>query len=154
MSRQQRLRGFEKVSQYQNEYVPMPKRASAHSAGYDFFLLNDVTIEPGERRVFATGLKAYMKPDEYLAIHIRSSLAFKYGLRLINATAVIDADYYNNPDNEGHILVCLKNEGSVPVTIRRGDRIVQGIFSKFLLADGDEERNARNGGIGSSGVGV
>lgn len=78
--------------------------------------------------VIATGLKAYMQDDEYLGIHIRSSLAFKKNLNLVNSQGVIDADYYNNEDNEGHIMIGLINFGDEDVEITKGMRIAQAIF--------------------------
>ena len=101
-----------------------------------------------------TGLKAYMQPDEYLAIHIRSSLAVKQRLVLANSQGIIDADYYNNADNEGHILIALLNGGSQDVAVSAGMRIAQGIFCKYLLTDRDEltGKEERTGGIGSTGT--
>ena len=90
--------------------------------------------------------------DEYLGIHIRSSLAFKKNLNLVNSQGVIDADYYNNEDNEGHIMIGLINFGDEDVEITKGMRIAQAIFYKFLTID--DEKNVdtiRSGGFGSTG---
>ena len=90
--------------------------------------------------------------DEYLGIHIRSSLAFKKHLNLVNSQGVIDADYYNNEDNEGHIMIGLINFGDEDVEITKGMRIAQAIFYKFLTID--DEKNVdtiRSGGFGSTG---
>ena len=100
-----------------------------------------------------TGVKAYMKPDEVLYIHIRSSLAVKRQLVLMNSVGVVDADYYNNPDNEGHIFIALWNRGKEAVTLKAGERLAQGVFMKYLLADGDTAGKGqdRQGGFGSTG---
>ena len=109
-------------------------------------------IEAGKTAIIPTGLKAYMLDDEYLGIHIRSSLAFKKHLNLINAQGIIDADYYNNPDNEGHIMIGIINFGTEDVQIKKGMRIAQAIFYKFLTVD-DEilDDTIRQGGFGSTG---
>lgn len=148
-------RGFEVVTSFINKGINLPQRKTAKSAGYDLEAAEDKIVKAGETAVIATGLKAYMRPDEYLGIHIRSSLAFKKHLNLINAQGVIDADYYNNPDNEGHILIGLINFGKEDVEITKGMRIAQGIFYKFLTVDDDnaseDNLNQRIGGFGSTG---
>lgn len=146
-----KTRGFGKVSTYKGKQVTLPIRATAYSAGYDIFSNEKAMIPPSGQHIFRTGVKAYMQQDEHFAIHIRSSLAFKKHLRIMNCTGIIDSDYYNNPDNEGHILVGIKNEGPESVEIKRGDKIAQGIFLKYLLADGDQQQSVRSGGVGSSG---
>ena len=99
-----------------------------------------------------TGLKAYMKDDEYLAIFIRSSMAIKKGLFLANSTGIIDADYYNNEDNEGHLMVAVYNTKDEPFHVNKGDRVAQGIFTKYLTTDDDHAEGVRTGGVGSTGV--
>ena len=148
-----RLRGFEHVSGYETAGLPLPARSTPGSAGYDFVAAENICLPAGERALIPTGIKAYMLQDEYLGMHIRSSLAVKHGLQLVNAQGVIDSDYYNNPENEGHIRIALVNCGRQAVTIERGMRIAQGIFYKFLLADADQaaEKAGRSGGIGSTG---
>ena len=93
-----------------------------------------------------------MQPDEYLGLHIRSSLAVKSGLRLANGQGIIDSDYYNNPDNEGHILVAVYNHGCESFQLEKGTRIAQGIFMKYLITDHDAADGLRTGGIGSTGT--
>lgn len=98
-----------------------------------------------------TGVKAYMGQDEYLQLANRSSNPLKRFLLLANGVGVIDSDYYNNPDNEGHIMFQFINFGLFDVTIKKGERIGQGIFLPFLKADNDNTTNQRSGGFGSSG---
>ena len=118
-----------------------------------FAAAENVCLHAGGRALVPTGLKAYMQTDEYLGIHIRSSLAVKQGLYLANSQGIIDADYYNNPDNEGHILIAVVNGGKQDVVIEAGMRIAQGIFCKYLLTDNDavSKKDTRSGGIGSTG---
>ena len=148
-----RVRGFEIVAGYQDRGLSLPIRKTCASAGYDIAAAENVCLQPGQLAVIPTGLKADMQPDEYLAIHIRSSLAIKNRLYLANSQGIIDSDYYDNPDNEGHILIGVVNGGSTEVMLPQGMRIAQGIFCRYLRADADEqaEKQARSGGIGSTG---
>ena len=149
-----RVRGFEIIADYQDRGILLPVRKTCASAGYDIAAAENVCLQAGEMALIPTGLKAYMQPDEYLAIHIRSSLAVKQRLVLANSQGIIDADYYDNPDNEGHILIALINGGSQDVVVSTGMRIAQGIFCKYLLTDRDEltGKEERTGGIGSTGT--
>lgn len=142
-------RGFEKVSGY--EYVNFPKRKTKQSAGYDIESAVNVVINPGETKLIPTGIKAYMDENEWLGIYIRSSIAIKYGIILANSVAVIDSDYYNNPDNEGHLMLPIRNVSGMPYTVKKGDRIAQGIFHQYYKVDGDSADGSRTGGIGSTG---
>lgn len=143
-------RGFEIVSKYEKQNINIPKRASSQSAGYDFEAANDVKFLPGEAKLVETGIKAYMLKDEVLKIFIRSSLALK-GLMLANNVGIIDADYYNNPKNEGHIMILMYNYGKKDVNINKGERIAQGIFDKYLVVDNEISVNRlRSGGFGST----
>lgn len=133
--------------------IILPKRSTLNSAGYDFYSVISFTLSPGERRVIPTGIKASMDSNEFLSIYIRSSLGFKWNIRMCNQVGIIDADYYNNSENEGHIFVCLMNEGDKVLEIKKGDRIVQGIFMPFLITDDDKTTDIRMGGIGSTNKG-
>lgn len=146
------IRGFEKISKYANVNFPMPVRKTKFSAGYDFCVPEDVTLEPGVMKLVPTGIKAYMQEGEFLGMHIRSSMAVKKQVRLVNNVGIIDADYYNNPDNEGHIMLALVNMGEEDLVLNKGECIAQGIFYNYLLADGDAmiAKASRSGGFGST----
>lgn len=144
-----RVRGFEPVSRL-GTIVKKPTRGTSHSAGYDIYVNEDYTIEPKKSVLIRTGIKAYMPPDEYLDLRVRSSLGIKRQLMLATGASVIDADYYNNPDNEGEIMVVLYNYGDTTQTISAGEHIVQGIFTKYHLADNDCTTAKRTGGTGST----
>jgi dUTP pyrophosphatase len=146
-----RTRGFEYITAYRNLGLPLPERKTAASAGYDIVAGEDTELAPGRVTLIPTGIKAYMQPDEYLGIHIRSGLAVKNALSLVNGQGIIDADYYDNPGNEGHILIAVVNHGAAAVCVKRGERVAQGIFYKYLRADGDAADGDRKGGIGSTG---
>ena len=142
------MRGFQNVTGYD---VPLPKRATSHSAGYDICTTEDALLEAGDTVVLKTGLKAYMGADEVLLIFIRSSIGIKHDITLSNGTGVIDSDYYNNEDNEGHIHIALTNCGYNDFLITKGDRLAQGVFVKYLITDDDTASGVRSGGIGSTG---
>lgn len=145
-----KIRGFELVSQYEGMDL-LPKRETAHAAGYDLKVAQDMTIEPGAIALVPTGVKAYMQPGEVLYLYDRSSNPRKKGLVLINSVGVIDGDYYGNPNNEGHIYAQMQNITDQPVNLETGDRIVQAVFAPFLIADGDQAEGVRTGGFGSTG---
>lgn len=147
-----KCRGFEVISQYKNQNIRIPVRKTQQSAGYDIESAEDIDLLPGKVTIVKTGLKAYMQPDEYLALHVRSGISIKHGILLINSTGIIDADYYNNEDNEGHIMAALFNTGKASFSVKKGDRIVQGIFCRYLTADDDSAEGKRSGGIGSTGI--
>lgn len=156
------MRKFEKISlgqfikdtgltEKEYELYSTPKRSTKYSAGYDFMSLEDFILKPNEIKLIPTGIKADMNEDEVLMIYIRSSLGFKFNLRMCNQTGIIDKDYYNNKDNEGHIFVKIQNEGNKPKEFKQGENIVQGIFTKFLTVDDEETiEKERSGGFGST----
>lgn len=134
------------------EDIIIPKRSTKFSAGYDFYMPYDLTVKKNEVVLIPTGIKVMLNSDEFLGIYIRSSLGFKYNLRMCNQVGIIDSDYYNNPSNEGHIFVKLKNEGDNDIILKKYDRYVQGIIQKYYIVDNEKEiEDIRVGGIGSSG---
>ena len=132
--------------------ITLPTRSDKGSAGYDFYLPKDVTLLPGHHEVVFTNVKAYMPDDEVLLVLVRSSLAIKQGLQLQNQVGVIDASYYGNEGNDGNIGIALSNPTGKTVQLAQGERIAQGIFTKYYLAEDDAPTTEeRKGGIGSSG---
>ncbi|MGM0378161.1 MAG: dUTP diphosphatase [Bacillota bacterium] len=139
-------------SDYKEIYknIKMPFRATDLSAGYDFYSPKKYIIKPNESLKIPTGIKVKMQSDEWLGIYIRSSLGFKYNIRLKNSVGIIDADYIN-AKNEGHIWVALYNHGQKEIVIDKGEAFAQGIFQKYLLTKDDETENIkRAGGFGST----
>ena len=156
------MRKFEKISFEQfkkdikddknlyDEYI-LPKRGTRCAAGYDFYSLYDYTLKPGEIMKVPTGIKVCMEEDDVLFLIDRSSMGFKYNVRMCNQVGVIDADYYNNNDNEGHMWIKIQNEGDKDYIVKKGDAMIQGIFMKYLKVDDEETiENERKGGIGST----
>jgi len=151
------MRDFEKISFEQfakdvaddhklYDSIIIPQRDSAATAGYDLHLLSDIELQPGETIKLPTGLKAHFQPDEVLLLIVRSSTGFKYNIRLCNQVGVIDSDYYNNPDNDGHLWTKIQNEDSVTHKFKKGDALVQGVFIKFLTTDSDQNLNLKRRG--------
>ena len=146
-----KTRGFEIVSKYHDQDILLPIRKTEGSAGYDIACALDTVIKKNNFAFVPTGIKAYMPQDEVLEVYPRSSLGFKKHLLLLNSVGVIDSDYYNNPDNEGEIMLILYNFGSEDIQLNKGERIAQGIFKKYLVADNDNNNDLRVGGLGSTG---
>ncbi len=156
------MRKFEKISfeQFKKDIsddeklyksYSLPKRSTKNSAGYDIASLEEYTLKPGEAHIFVTGLKVTMNSDEVLYLYGRSSFGYKYNITLANSVGVIDSDFYNNIDNEGHFKVKLINHGEKEVKINIGDRIAQGVFMKYLIVDNEEKIiKERKGGLGST----
>lgn len=143
-------RRFAAVTAYEGR-VTLPQRKTALSAGYDLEAAAELSVAPGEVALVPTGLKAFMGPDEVLLLMVRSSLATKRNLMLANGVGVIDADYVDNPQNEGHIMIAVVNQGTATVRIAQGERVAQGIFTRFLTTDDDQATGQRSGGFGSTG---
>jgi len=148
------MRKFEIVSIYKDKNINLPKRATTHSAGYDLEAAETITLKPfkmGDLPYYIpTGIKAKYPINEFLMIVNRSG-GPKRGLFMTNGIGIIDSDYYNNPDNEGHIMVQLINITNKDITINKGDRIAQGIFCKYYKTSNDETTKKRTGGHGSTG---
>ena len=157
------MRKFEKISfeQFKKDIgddrmlydsYELPKRSTKRSAGYDIKSLEDGIIKPGEAMTFKTGLKVCMNEDECLYVLSRSSQGYKYNVCLMNSVGLIDSDFYNNPSNEGHFSVRLVNFGTEDFIVNKGDKIAQGVFSKYLTIDDEEDiEGERTGGLGSTG---
>lgn len=129
----------------------IPRRQTKCSAGYDFKSPIEFILHPQQCKTIPTGVKVNMNSNEFLMIVVRSSMGFHYNVRLTNQVGIVESDYYNNPDNEGHIWIQLQNHGDKDYIVKIGDRIAQGIFINFLNVDGKEEiLQNRKSGIGST----
>ena len=171
---------FERVSKYSNSEINMPVRKTAKSAGYDFEVAEDILVDSYKHKeivlelateyvphtleeiaaatkrtkakptLVPTGMKCQLADDEYLELSIRSSGPLKHWLMLANSIGIIDADYYNNPDNEGHIYFQVINLSPVPIQLKKGDIIGQGIIHKYITTEDDCANGERKGGFGST----
>ena len=129
--------------------LKLPRRATAGSAGYDFFSPVDFELKPGESIKIPTGIRAEMENDWVLKLYPRSGLGFKFRLQLNNTVGIIDSDYFYS-DNEGHIFIKITNEGNKAVHIKQGDAFAQGIFMEYGITEDDCVEDTRNGGFGST----
>ena len=131
--------------------LKLPQRATAGSAGYDFFAPVDIVLKPGETIKVPTGIRAEMDYDWVLKLYPRSGLGFKFRLQLNNTVGIIDADYFNS-DNEGHIFAKITNDSNEgkTVEIKAGTGFMQGIFLEYGITVDDEATGVRNGGFGST----
>lgn len=157
-------RKFVVAEGFEDKGVVLPERSTKYSAGYDFRAVEDVIIPSiwqlafkhftnvltgGTEKVSVkptkvhTGVKAYMEDDEYLKVVSRSSNS-KLGLTMPHSLGIIDKDF------EQEILCVFWNFGFIPRVVQKGDRVAQGIFTKFLLTDDDNATGVRSGGFGST----
>lgn len=182
---------FEKVSRFADVDLPMPTRATAQAAGYDFVVAEDIVLPPydffvtkmkdngwdaGRENDFwclakpysldeiaaltkelkckiplvSTGMKCHLDPGQYLELSVRSSTPLKHWIILANSVGIIDADYYNNPGNEGEIFFQLVNFAPFGIELKRGDRIGQGIIKTYGVTEDDVAGGDRIGGLGST----
>ena len=131
--------------------ICLPRRATAGSAGYDFFAPADITLAPGETIKIPTGVRVWMEPEWVLKCYPRSGLGFKYRLQLNNTVGIIDSDYYYS-DNEGHIFSKVTNDSNEGKTVelKSGEGFMQGIFVEYGITLDDDATEIRNGGFGST----
>ena len=129
--------------------LKLPRRATAGSAGYDFYAPVALALDPGQTVRIPTGIRARIEPGWVLMLFPRSGLGFKYRLRLDNTVGVIDADYFG-AQNEGHIFIKLTNEGARPLALSAGDAFAQGVFLPFGITEDDDASEVRMGGFGST----
>ena len=150
----EKQRGFEIAKGFEDKNINLPERKTKFSAGYDVEAAEDVIIPSFKKGIkptlVKTGIKSYMKDNEYLMLVNRSSNPGKRGLILANSVGIIDKDYYGNPDNDGHIMFAFFNIKDEDIEIKKGDCIGQAIFMPFLMADGDNAKGKRMSGFGST----
>lgn len=148
------MRRFEIVSdnfiKYENKNITLPRRATKHSVGYDFYSPIDYTLKPNETKLIFTNVKATFNEDEGLILAVTSGMG-KRGVILANGIGVIECDYYGNESNDGNLGFMLHNIGEEDYVIKCGDKIGQGFFIKYYTVDNEEEiTEIRKGGFGST----
>lgn len=173
---------FEKITQYADADLPMPQRATAGAAGYDFIVAEDIIVPSyfciineinqeqwNRKHIFTldeiasltkclntrptlvpTGMKCKLDAGTYLELSVRSSCPLKHWLILANGVGIIDADYYNNEGNEGHIYFQIINLSPFHILLKKGDKIGQGIIKPYLITEDDKSGGLRTGGFGST----
>lgn len=142
---------FKVANGYRKGMIQLPKRMTSGSNGYDFYACSTLLVPShNEEPVFVpTGVTASFDPDTVLLLFNRSSNPSKRGLVLANGVGVVDSDYYQAEHND--IQGMFYNLSNKDYVIHSGDRIMQGIFTKTLLAsNGDTSTDTREGGFGST----
>lgn len=136
--------------------IKLPQRSTNGSAGYDFFMPFDCDIAFGESVIIPTGIKCSIQDGWYLGLYPRSGQGFKFGVHIANTVGIIDSDYYNNKNNEGHIMVKITNDSSInqnkSFCVKQGQAFCQGIFVQYGITIDDEQnaKSDRSGGFGST----
>lgn len=155
-------RGFKICKGYEDKNINLPKRQTKHAVGYDIEAAEDTLIPSlfklasekqellNKPTLVKTGVKAYFEPDEVMYLFNRSSGPSKRGLVTANSVGVFECDYYSNPNNDGEILVSLYNFSNEDIVVKKGERIAQVVFQKFLTIDNDNAEGSRLGGFGST----
>lgn len=131
--------------------IKLPRRATAGSAGYDFFTTADIELNPGETVKIPTGIRAQMEDGWVLKVYPRSGLGFKYRLQLNNTVGIIDSDYFNAA-NEGHIFIKITNDSNEGkhLSMKEGEAFAQGLFIEYGITIDDDCQAERTGGLGST----
>lgn len=131
--------------------IRLPVRATAGSAGYDFYIPFSAVIMPGQTITVPTGIRTRIDNGWFLMCCPRSGLGFKFRLRLDNTVGIIDSDYFG-ADNEGHIMIRVTNESNSGkiLELKQGDAFAQGIFIPFGITVDDNAADKRTGGFGST----
>ena len=131
--------------------VKLPRRATAGSAGYDFYAPVQIDLAPGKTVKIPTGIRAEMEAGWVLKCYPRSGLGFKYRLQLNNTVGIIDSDYFYS-ENEGHIFAKITNDSNEKKVLEldAGKGFMQGIFVEYGITMDDDVSEERNGGFGST----
>ncbi len=131
--------------------IPLPRYESDQAAAFDFSAADDVIVEPGRVALVPTGLVVEVPAGMFLGIFARSSTPVKRGLMVANGVGVIDPDYCGPADE---VRIAVMNFTATAVTVRRGDRIAQGIFltaPRVTWDEADRLRDGSRGGFGATG---
>jgi len=131
----------------------LPQRAHPSDAGADLFAwfeddTQEIEIRPLEQKLVDTGI-AVKIPQGYAGFVYNRSSQGKKGIQIPHSVGIIDSDY------RGTIKVILKNLGSDPYKITRGDRIAQLVIQKIELvtfSDIWNDTQRGTGGFGSTGT--
>jgi len=141
----------EQFRKNKDKNIIIPIRATEGSAGYDFYLIDDIMLEPKQSLLIWTDVKVKMPKDLVFEIIMRSSYGIKKDIMLKNIIGKIDSDYYNNETNNGNIGICLYNYGETIQTLKKYEAFCQGTFFKYYITDNDIViSKERTGGIGST----
>ena len=148
-----KIRGFEVAKGWEDKNINLPRRSTKNSAGYDIEAAEDIVVpiyKPGIKpTLIPTGLKAYCQSDECYFLMSRSG-GPKKGLLTPHGMGLIDSDYYGNETNDGHFMVQVFNCSDKELLIKKGEKIAQVVFTKYLIVDNDNADGKRISGFGST----
>ena len=147
---------YHNLMKVMNDIIPQNVILDTNEVVHNTFTLDEIanitkTLNTKPTLV-STGMKCQLEPGTYLELSVRSSCPLKYWLILANSVGIIDADYYNNPDNEGEIFFQMINLSPFDILLRKGDIIGQGIIKPYLTTEDDNASGQRIGGFGSTSV--
>lgn len=143
------MRKFLKVDGYNGD-TDMPRRKTRKSAGYDIVAPETVFIQPHKFVLIPTNIKVTVEDNEFVMIVPRSSLYKKHKLIMVNSVGVIDADYFENPDNDGNVGALLLNDSDDVQVIGKNEAFAQAIIMEYKVTDDDNANGERLGGYGST----
>ena len=129
--------------------IKLPQRATSGSAGYDFYTPFEVKLHPHDKIIIPSGIRCMLDRDYMMLGVVRSSMGIKNDLSLSNTCMVLDSDYFH-AENEGHIMIALRNMKNYSVNCAAGERIMQGVFLPYGITFDDDVDTKRTGGIGST----
>ncbi|GAB6098837.1 dUTP diphosphatase [Halanaerocella petrolearia] len=131
--------------------IPKYQHGSSEDAGMDLCSIEAGTLEPGDYKLFKTGI-AIALPEGYAGfVHPRSGLALRHGITVLNAPGTIDPGY------RGEIGIVLINHGQQTFQVKEGDRIAQLVVQEYeqveweVVNDLDDTKRG-TGGYGHTGV--
>ena len=138
-----------KLRRVRPSLLPLPRYQSADAAGMDLIADIEASLEiaPMGRAAVPTGIAMEIPPGFEGQVRPRSGRALEDGLTLINSPGTVDADY------RGEIKVLLVNLGSLPIAVRRGDRVAQLVIAPVARAELIEVAELGPSSRGSGGFG-
>ena len=147
---------YHNLMKIMNDIIPQSVILNTNEVIHNTFTLDEIanitkTLKTKPTLV-STGMKCKLEPSTYLELSVRSSCPLKHWLVLANSVGIIDADYYNNSDNEGEIFFQMINLSPFDILLRKGDIIGQGIIKPYLTTEDDNASGQRIGGFGSTSV--
>ncbi len=130
--------------------LPLPEYKTAGAVAFDLSARVATTILP--RGIAYVPLNVALEPpDGHMVLLAARSSLHKKGLMLANGVGIMDKDFSGNGD-EYH--AALYNFTDKPVSVERGERVVQGIFKPYEKAEWEEVEDLDNqtrGGFGTTG---
>ncbi len=129
--------------------IKLPQRATSGSAGYDFYTPYSIVLHPHDKIVIPSGIRCEIDSGYMMLGVVRSSIGIKHDVNLSNTCMVLDGDYFF-AENEGHIMIALRNMKNYTVRFEAGERIMQGVFLPYGITYDDSVETKRTGGIGST----